>query len=298
MTTYDRKIKLNNQNEFPVFGLGTYDLHDAAVIADSIKMGYRMLDTASFYKNEEIVGQGIRDSGVPREELYVISKVWWDEVEDVEAACRRSLERLGIEQLDLYLVHWPFAVRDTGAEDESKRYEKINLPMHKIWPQMEALVDKGLVKNIGVSNFNVQLLWDLLSYARIKPTFNEIELSPLCAQTTLLGYLKQQEIVPIAYCPLVRGNAESKCKDLWQTPLVQELTKKYNATASQILLAYGFSRGCVMIPKTSNRDRLKENAESMFIELTQDEIDSLSAMNENFRICDNFPWMLGTSIFA
>jgi diketogulonate reductase-like aldo/keto reductase len=113
-----------------------------------------------------------------------------DEVEDCEAACKRSLERLGLEYLDLYLVHWPLAVRDISEEDGVKKYERINIPMYKIWAQMEALVDKGLVRNIGVSNFNVQLLWDMISYARIKPTHNEVELHPLNTQEKLVKFMK------------------------------------------------------------------------------------------------------------
>jgi len=145
-----------------------------------------MFDNASFYKNEELVGGVLNellneDKSHKREDLFVISKVWWDEVEDCEAACRRSLAKLKVEYLDLYLVHWPIAMKKIEVEGQEPTYERINIPMYKIWSQMEALVDKGLVKSIGVSNFNVQALWDMLSYARIKPVCNEVELHPLCA---------------------------------------------------------------------------------------------------------------------
>jgi diketogulonate reductase-like aldo/keto reductase len=190
----DSKFQLNNGNEFPVFGLGTYGITDSNVIKEAINMGYRCLDGASFYKNEEVVGQGIKDSDVDRSQLSVISKVWWDEVEDCEAACRRSLARLGVDYIDLYLVHWPIAIREVGNADGNdegeKKYERINIPMYKIWAQMEALVDSGLVKNIGISNFNVQLVWDMLSYCRIKPAVNEVEIHPLNSQTKLVNYMK------------------------------------------------------------------------------------------------------------
>ena len=258
-----------------------------------------MFDTASFYKNEQAVGQGIRDSGIPRDQVFVISKIWWDEVEDCEAACRRSLERLGMDYIDLYLIHWPIAIRDNGEDaEEGKRYERINIPMYKIWEQMEALVDKGLVKNIGVSNFNVQLLWDMLSYARIKPAFNEVELHPLNTQDRLMAFMKEQKIVPIAYCPLARGADTRKCPNVLTHPIVLEIAHKHNATSSQVLLAYGRQRGCVIIPKSTNAERQKENSDSLQITLSEDDIARLTGLNENHRICDNYPWMLGTSVFA
>jgi diketogulonate reductase-like aldo/keto reductase len=141
-----------------------------------------MLDCASRYKNEELVGEALThclnvDKSVTREEMFVVSKVWWDDVEDVEGACRRSMQKLGVEYLDLYLVHWPIALKQVGEG----QYQRIMMPMYKIWEQMESLVDKGLVKTIGVSNFGVQLMWDMLSYARILPACNEIELHPMNA---------------------------------------------------------------------------------------------------------------------
>ena len=122
-------------------------------------IGYRLIDTASRYKNEVAVGKGVnlalQSEKVSREEMFVVTKVWIDEVEDVEAACRRSLARLGLEYVDLYLLHWPIAVREYHQDDGTVTYEKLKIPIHKIWPQIESLVDYGLAKSIGVSNFNV-----------------------------------------------------------------------------------------------------------------------------------------------
>jgi len=177
--THAKSLTLNNGVTMPTFGLGTYGMKDSEVMAKSfLELGYEMFDCASFYKNEEIVGEAIKEvlKTKARSDIFVISKIWWDEVEDVEAACKRSLTKLGLEQLDLYLIHWPIAVKDLG----DGKFERIKMPMYKVWAQMEALVDKGLVKSIGVSNFNVQLIWDMLSYARIPPAVNEVELHPLC----------------------------------------------------------------------------------------------------------------------
>jgi len=170
----------------PMIGLGTDKIFDVNIITKAITdIGYRTLDTASRYNNEDAVGKAVLkaiESGtVKREELFIITKVWMDEVEDVEAACRRSLERLNLEYIDLYLLHWPVFTRliEEPSTDRPAIYSIINLPVHKVWPQLERLVALGLVRSIGVSNFCVQSLWDLLSYAEIKPLVNEVEIHPL-----------------------------------------------------------------------------------------------------------------------
>ena len=176
-----------------------------------------MYDCASYYKNEHIVGEAIAQLKTPRSDIFVISKVWWDEVEDCEAACRRSLKNLGVEYVDLYLVHWPFCLNPATNE-------MVKLPMYKIWAQMEALVDKGLVKSIGVSNFNVQSLLDMLTYCRIKPVVNEVELHPYCVQDSLVKFMKQYEIIPIAYCPVARGietsNKIVNHQNIFESPVI------------------------------------------------------------------------------
>ena len=169
-------FQLNNGLAMPQFGLGTYkmDNHDSLVAAVN-NLGYVLIDCASVYKNEEFVGNALSEilKTKKREDLYIISKVFVDEVHDVKAACQRSLNKLGLEYLDLYMIHWPMAMSEGCLKP-------VKIPMYKIWAQMEALVDEGIVKSIGVSNFNVQLLWDMLSYCRIQPVCNEIELHPLC----------------------------------------------------------------------------------------------------------------------
>ena len=245
----------------PLFGLGTYKMDSAETMTKAAtELGYRLYDCASFYKNEEVVGQALKEvtKTIAREQLFVVSKVWWDEVEDVESACKRSLQKLGVDYLDLYLVHWPVAVRDLG----DGKYERIKIPMYKIWAQMEALVDKGLVKSIGVSNFNVQLMWDMLSYARIPPACNEVELHPLCSQPKLLKFMKDHQIVPIAYCPIGRGADTSRCPNIFEHPAVVACMAKHGKTGAQILLNWGLLRGCVVIPKSNSIERIKENIES------------------------------------
>ena len=306
MDTQDNFVTLYNGHKMPKFGLGTFAMTDGKAIKQSIvDYGYRMFDCASFYKNEELVGSVLNevlnvDKTHTREEMFVISKVWWDEVEDVEAACRRSLKKLQVDYLDLYLVHWPIAVREVKSADEEggPQYEKIKIPMHKIWAQMEALVDKGLVRSIGISNFNLQLTWDLLNYARIRPACNEVELHPLNVQDNLVKFMKAENIVPIGYCPIARGADTRKCPDLSESPTVKALMEKHGKTGAQVLLNWGLQRGHIMIPKSNNPVRIKENIDAMTFTLSQEDIDSLTAMDEGHRICNNYPWMLGTSIFV
>jgi diketogulonate reductase-like aldo/keto reductase len=180
----------------PLVGLGTYAIENAGQeIARAItEIGYRTIDTAAIYQTEEVVGQGVKlaiESGkVTREDLFIITKVWVSDVEDCEAALKKSLGKLGLEQVDLYLVHWPqfSKVIKPATETEPAVHERINISIQKVWEQMEALVEKGLTKSIGVSNWNVQLLWDLLSYAKIKPVVNEIELNPYLVQEELVRF--------------------------------------------------------------------------------------------------------------
>lgn len=151
---------LTSGHKMPMLGMGTDGITDPDIIAKAaIEIGYRTIDTAARYKNEEVVGAAVKKilaSGVKREDLFVITKVWVDEVDNVEAACKKSLAKLDLEYVDLYLVHWPVAVRTVPTEDPLKpSFERMRLPIHKIWPQMEALVGLGLARSIGVSNFNV-----------------------------------------------------------------------------------------------------------------------------------------------
>ena len=151
---------LSSGHKIPLIGLGTDGIQDPEIISRAIvEIGYRLIDTASRYKNEQAVGSGVnlalKSGKINREEMFVVTKVWIDEVDDVEAACRRSLARLGLEYVDLYLLHWPIALREVPQQDGSVTFEKLKIPIHKIWPQLESLVDKGLAKSIGVSNFNV-----------------------------------------------------------------------------------------------------------------------------------------------
>jgi len=184
----------------PVVGLGTFPIIDAAVFEQAVELGYRHFDTASFYHNEEELGQGLRkamERGLCyREELFIVTKIWDSEYSDPEAALRRSLTKLGMEYVDCYLIHWP---NNWGSQSKK--------PYHILWKELEALVDLGLAKSIGVSNFNVQLLSDMLCYARHKPVCNQVQLFPGCAQEDLVKFCLANNVVPVAYSPCGRSGA-------------------------------------------------------------------------------------------
>ena len=166
--TGPRKVILSDGKEMPVIGLGTFSIHDSVLISQAIvDVGYRHVDTAPLYRNEEAVGKGVKDAiatgKVTRQYLWVTTKLWHNRYDDPEGSLRDSLNRLGLDYVDLFLIHWPM-----------NGFAKHKVPMHKLWANMEDLVEKGLTKSIGVSNFNLQLLADLLTYAKIKPVCNQI----------------------------------------------------------------------------------------------------------------------------
>mmetsp|Transcript_37668 Transcript_37668/g.27763 ORF Transcript_37668/g.27763 Transcript_37668/m.27763 type:complete len:171 (+) Transcript_37668:413-925(+) len=170
--------------------------------------------------------------------------------------------------------------------------------MHKAWPQMEALHKAGLAKSIGVSNFNVQSVWDLMSYAQVMPAVNEVELHPYNTQKELVRFLLAQGILPIGYCPIARGANSKKTPSLFEAPTIKTLMEKYGKTGSQILLNWNLTRNCAVIPKSSSFDRQKENFECFGFKLEEAEMAAIDELNEYKRICDFYPHTLGFSIFA
>ena len=205
----------------PRMGFGTSLITDASIIESAIRVGYRHLDTASFYDNEAVVGEAIQNcitaGVVQRGDLFITTKMWHTEYQDPEAAIRRSLKRLGLKYVDMYLVHWP-----------NNGFSAPTVPMHILWPRIEALQHKGLTNSIGVSNFNVQFLADMLTYCKIKPACNQIEIHPKLAQMDLIRFLKDKGIVPVAYSPLGRGHLLADgAKNIVDDDLILSLAAKY-----------------------------------------------------------------------
>ena len=307
MTEPIKTIKLNNGYECPALGIGTSHMQKVEdIIYESIKSGTRLIDTASKYENEEEVGKGIKraieENIVTREDLFIVTKCWITEKEDPEAALRRSLTKLELNYVDLYLDHWP-----SGKSYEGKENFKL-VSMKEMWPKMENLVEQGLTRSIGVSNYNVQNLLIILSLCKIKPAVNEVEFHPYLYQKDLKEFCDKVGIILFSYNPLVKG---SYCKnrhaeimkerqlDLLNEDIVQSLAKKYEKTPGQIVLNWHVHLGVVPIPGTSNPERMKENLDAAKFDMKEEDFQSLCAISEKkeFRFCDSFG-IYGVDIFA
>lgn len=292
-------LTLANQHTIPLAGFGTWELPKdtaADLVEAAIKAGYRHIDCAMVYENEREVGRGIRnaiDQGlVTRDELFITSKLWNTDHDPkhVEAACRKTLSDLGLEYLDLYLVHWGVAFEhgdDLEPLDKNGLAKFSFVPLQQTWRAMEALVQKGLVKSIGVSNYTAPMLIDLLSYAAIKPVMNQIELHPYHAQSALVAFCNAQGVAVTAYSPL--GSA-STGGVITKDPIINEIAVRHGKTPAQIALRWAVQRGTVAIPKTARIERLAENFAIFDFELSADDMTAIQKLDRKVPLVDPIEW--------
>jgi D-xylose reductase len=296
----------------PAVGLGLWKI-DADTVGNAvyhaIKLGYRHLDSAADYGNEKQVGEGIAralaDGLCSREELWVTSKLWntYHRREHVEAACRKSMADLGLDYLDLYLVHFPIALRyvefadryppewiyDPAAAEPGMQLDAV--PLSETWGAMEQLVEAGIARQIGVCNYSASLLHDLMSYARIKPAMLQIESHPYLTQEAVLRTAQAYNIAVTAFSPLgslsyVSLDMASANDSVLTEPVVMAAAKRSGASAAQVVLRWGIQRGTAVIPKTSNPDRLIENITLSEFSLTDQDMQAISGLNQNRRFND------------
>jgi methylglyoxal/glyoxal reductase len=269
ITSLNDTIKLNNGIKMPGFGLGVYKVEDGDTVVhavrSAIEVGYRSIDTASFYDNERGVGQAVRESGIPREELFITSKVWNDQqgYESTLKAYDQSLEKLGMDYLDLYLIHWPVS----GKYKETYR-------------ALEKLYEEGRVRAIGVSNFHVHHLEDLLANCKVKPVVNQVEYHPHLSQVDLKAFCEKEQIQLEAWSPLKRGR-------LLDEPTLMEIGKKYGKSVAQVILRWDIQNHVVTIPKSIKAERIRENADIFDFELTDTEMERIDGLNINERSGSN-----------
>ena len=282
--------------KIPSIGLGTAYINSdiSELVYSSIKDGTRLIDTAAVYGSEEGVGKGvkkaIKEGIVKREDLFITTKLSKYEMSNPEACIKKSLKQLDMDYVDLYLIHWP------KFFDYDKNGNKINLaPIHKVWPLMESFVEKGYTKYIGVSNFNTQSLLNLLSFCKIKPLVNEIELHPYLYQKKLVEFCRRENIIVFGYNPLVKGcycaeTAEENMRNLLREKLIVDLSKKYNKTVGQIVLNWSVSREVIPIPMTSNLHRMKENLASNEFVMDENDLKKIDKLNRNQRFGQSDIW--------
>lgn len=293
-----KTIKLNTGQAMPVLGLGTWKSKpnevEHAVTYALTEAGYTHIDCAPIYLNEKEVGRAFATAftTIPRESVFITSKLWntQHKAQDVEPACRQTLADLQLDYLDLYLMHWGVAFQsgdNPKPVDEQGHAILADTPVKETWVAMEALVQKGLVKSIGVANFTKSQLDSLLSYAQILPAVNQVEMHPYNSQLDLLKFCQKKTITVTAYSPLGRlGVSTYDIPRLHEDPLVIQLSQKYHKSIAQILINWAICRGTVAIPKSVTKDRIKENIESLNFTLTKDDVNLLDTINKNLRYVD------------
>jgi diketogulonate reductase-like aldo/keto reductase len=263
--TIKSRVKLNNGVEIPILGLGTYlsgpSRVTQAAILHALGAGYRHFDTAKFYRNEGDIGEAIKQSGIPREDIFLTTKLWNSDHghDSTIAACNQSLQKLGVDYVDLYLIHWP--VTDIRMES---------------WKAMETLLDEGKCRAIGVCNYTVKHLKELLNDADIVPAVNQVEFHPFLYQKELLDFCRENGIQLEAYSPFAKGRKLNE-------PVLASIGEHYNKTPAQILIRWALEHRLVVIPKSSKKQRIRENANVFDFSISPEDMTVLNVLDENYR---------------
>ena len=273
--------QLNNGNKIPAIGFGTYKAQEdegIAAVKKAIDTGYRLIDTAAKYENEEAVGKAIKQSGIAREELMITTKLWRENLgyESTKKAFETSLAKLDLDYIDLYLIHWPA---------NAKNYENWQKANNDSWRAMEELVKEGKIKNIGVSNFWPEHLEPLLEAAEIKPVINQIEFHPGYWQPELTRYCKENNILIEAWSPLARGK-------VFESEEIKAIAQKYNKSVAQICLRWILEHNALIIPKSSTPERIEDNFNIFDFQLKPEDIktiDNLPQMGFSGELPNHWP---------
>ncbi|KYZ75144.1 2,5-diketo-D-gluconic acid reductase [Anaerosporomusa subterranea] len=257
-----QNVTLNNGVEMPILGFGVYQIADTQecerCVYDAIMTGYRLIDTAASYLNEEAVGRGIKQSGVPREELFITTKLWIQDTgyENTKKAFEKSLKRLQLDYLDLYLIHQPFG------------------DVYGSWRAMEELYREGKMRAIGVSNFQMDRLVDLIAHNEVVPAVNQVETNPFCQQIESAKLMKENHVQIESWAPFAEGK-----NNLFQNEVLVSLAQKYNKSVAQVVLRWLTQRGVVAISKSVRKERMIENFNVLDFALSQEDMEKIATLD-------------------
>lgn len=259
----EKFMLLSNGVKIQSIGFGTYksgdDEETAKIIKNALNLGYKMIDTASFYNNEVGIGNGIKESGIDRKDIFIVTKLWNDDhgYDNTIEAFNKSLNNLQVDYIDLYLIHWP---------------NKLNA---ETWRAFEHLYETGKVKAIGVCNFKVEHLEELKKTAKIMPMVNQVEIHPFSTKNNIINYCKDNNIKVVAWSPISRGRVLSN-------DLMIDLSQKYKKSIVQIVLRWHMQKGVIPIPKSSNENRIKENIDIFDFEISSEDMKAIDSLDEGY----------------
>ena len=271
---YKQALKMNNGRSIPMVGFGSYKVHDPAMtkqcLAAAWEAGYRHIDTAVFYKNEQEIGDALRELKIPRDEVFITSKIWVDDIsyKGTRRSVEESLAKLQVDHIDLMLIHWP------GAATVQDRVD--------CWRALEEFVAEGKLLSIGVSNFLPRHIETILAGCKIVPAVNQIEVHPLFYDAKTIEYCQKHGIVVEAYSPLARGD-----KELLEHPHLVELAKKYGKSVGQVILRWLLQLDLVVLPKSEQKERIRANIELDDFELTKEEVEEIKKLNKSKKCCED-----------
>ena len=259
----EKFMLLSNGVKIPSIGFGTYksgdDEETAKIIKNALNLGYKMIDTASFYNNEVGIGNGIKESGIDRKDIFIVTKLWNDDhgYDNTIEAFNKSLNNLQVDYIDLYLIHWP---------------NKLNA---ETWRAFEYLYEVGKIKAIGVCNFKIEHLEELKKTAKIMPMVNQVEIHPFSTKNNIINYCKDNNIKVVAWSPISRGRVLSN-------ELMIDLSQKYKKSIVQIVLRWHMQKGVIPIPKSSNENRIKENIDIFDFEISSEDMKAIDSLDEGY----------------
>jgi len=299
-----KKLIFQNHDAMPALGLGTWQAPKGEVgeaVREAIRIGYRHIDCAAVYGNEKEIGEALEAAfqagDVRREELWITSKLWNNRHghANVRPAIEKTLADLRLDYLDLYLIHWPVPMKYVVPHVPNQFLTLDEQPIADTWLGMEEVLEAGLTRHIGVSNFSIKKLESLLEVARHNPEVNQVEMHPLLAQNLLCRFCEAEKIHMTAYTPLGRpasSDRPANAPELLESPVVTAIAEQHQCTPAQVVLAWAMERGTSPIPKSTNPKRLQENFASQNVELTAADMAAMNMLDRHFRYVDGSFWVV------